>query len=697
MSENSASISRLKESSIGSVLLIVSMLVMVMIPLPPLVLDFLFTFNISLSLVILMVCLYVSRPLEFNVFPTILLITTLLRLTLNVASTRIVLLHGHEGTAAAGKVIQAFGEVVIGGNFIVGLIIFVILMIINFVVVTKGAGRVSEVSARFTLDAMPGKQMAVDADLNAGVINQEEAKKRRQEIIMESDFYGSMDGASKFVRGDAIAGLLILVINLLGGIVIGVIEHHLSFINAAHTFSILTIGDGLVAQIPSLLLSISAAIMVTRVSNEADISKQTLLQLFGNYKPVFLSSCILTVLAVIPEMPHVSLFMFSLFGLTISYFLANKKSEMVTEGLNDKEAKNYAPGTESADLNWEDVARCDRIALEIGYGLIPLIGTKREGLLVSRIKGIRKKLSQKLGFLIPTIHIKDDFNLSPNIYRIYLKGVQIAESQVYAEKLLAITAGNIQQSLPGLIHKDPTFGLDCYWISEHQKQYAEGLGYTVVDASTVIATHLNQVIYTNAGSILGYEEVEDLINRLTNTNPKLAEVLTSASSGVPTTVIFTVLQKLLTSEIPIVDFCTIAETMIDQWSKIKDLEVLISVVRIALKQMIIYSICGNLLELPVSVLNNELTHTLLKSIQLNNSINEKTIAVDPGLTDKIYSQLLSYIKQCEENSIPAIFLLHDDLRALIERLFKPNLPHVHFLSFAEIPNTKQIKIVERIG
>lgn len=688
---------KLKQWNLGSLVLIISMLVMVIIPLPPFMLDILFTFNISISLIILMACLYVGRPLEFNIFPTILLITTLLRLTLNIASTRVVLLHGHEGTAAAGQVIQAFGEVVIGGNFVVGLIIFIILMIINFVVVTKGAGRVSEVSARFTLDAMPGKQMAVDADLNTGVINQEEAKKRRQEIILESDFYGSMDGASKFVRGDAIAGLLILVINLIGGILIGILEYQLSFLNAARTFSILTIGDGLVAQIPSLLLSISAAIMVTRVSNEADISTQTLMQLFGNHRPILLSSCILIVLALIPQMPHLPLFAFGLAGLTISYLLTAKKQGIVDPVSKQQQIESKNNGEESAEINWDDVASFDRIALEIGYGLIQLVGMKREGPLVSRIKGIRKKLSQKLGFLIPTIHIKDNFSLAPTSYRIYLKGVKFAEVQIHPEKLLAITAGNIKQSLPGLKDKDPTFGLECYWINENQKEYAESLSYTVVDASTVIATHLNQLIFANAGYVLGYEEVQQLINRLLNTDPKLAEVLTSAANGVPITVIFSVLQKLLISEIPIIDFSTIAETMIAQWSKAKDPELLNTSVRVALKQMIVYSICGDLLELPVAVLKNELTQILLKSIQLNQAMNEKMIVIEPGLTERIFAQLLTYVKKCEAETVPVIFLVQDELRELIERLFKSNLPNVHFLSLSEIPNNKQIKIVEQIG
>lgn len=689
-------IQRLKKSSLGAVILIIAMLVMVIIPLAPFILDILFSFNITLSLIILMTCLYVVRPLEFSVFPTILLVTTLLRLTLNIASTRVVLLHGHEGTASAGQVIKAFGEVVIGGNFVVGVIIFVILMIINFVVVTKGAGRISEVSARFTLDAMPGKQMAVDADLNTGVITQEEARTRRQEIMMESDFYGSMDGASKFVRGDAIAGLLVLIINLVGGIIIGTLQYNLSFIDAAQTYSILTIGDGLVAQIPSLLLSISAAIMVTRVSNEADISQQTVSQLFANPKPILLSSLILATLAVIPKMPHIPLLTFAFIGFAMSYFLfvteSTQHSNSTLPATTDKKGQD-----DGIEVDWADVAHIDRISLELGYGLVQLVGIKREGQLVSRIKGVRKKISQKLGFLIPSIHIKDNFDLPPNNYRIYLKGAVVAEAMVYPDKLLAICAGEIKQALPGIQDKDPTFGLDCYWIAENLRDYAQNLGYTIVDASTVIATHLNQIIISNAGYILGYEEVQHLISRLIHLEPKLAETLNSTSHGIPITIIFSVLQKLLLSEIPIVDFTTIAETMIEAWGKIKDPDAVTTSVRFALKQLIVYSICGNQKELPVAILNNELTQILLKSVQINQSLNEKMVVLEPGLTDKIFNQLLEFVKKCEVSALPIIFLIHDELRAVIERLFKTSIPNMHFLAFAEIPSNKQIKIIEQIG
>lgn len=689
-----------KNTSIGSAILVTGMLVMVILPLPPFILDFLFSFNITLSLIILMVCIYVVRPLEFSVFPTILLITTLLRLTLNIASTRVVLLHGHEGTHAAGEVIRAFGEVVIGSSFVVGLIIFTILMIINFIVVTKGAGRISEVSARFTLDAMPGKQMSIDADLSAGVIGQEEAKKRRHEVIQEADFYGSMDGASKFVRGDAIAGLLILVINLVGGIIIGMFQNGMSFENASRNFSILTIGDGLVAQIPALLLSISAAILVTRVSNEQDMGQQTMSQLFDNPRPLMLTSIVLTCLALIPKMPHLPLLSFALIvALSTTVLASRKKTSLVLSpnGENRVGPKETHAILPEGELDWSDVVLMDRIGLDIGYGLIQLVGVKKEGPLIARIKGVRKKISQDLGFLIPSIHVKDNLDLPPNAYRIYLKGVTMAEAILYPDKLLAISAGQIDKPLPGIPCKDPTFGLDGFWISEGQKDYAQGLGYTIVDVSTVIATHMNQMIRANTAHILGYEEVQQLINRLANSDPKLAEAFTSGISAIPLNVVVTVLQKLLQSGIPIIDFRTIAEKMVDSWARVKDQDALTDSVRIALRHLIVYSICGNQKELPVAVIDNDLAQILLKSIQTNQGANEKMIVIEPSLTEKLYNSFLEYVRACELKSLPTILLLSHELRAVLERLFKPNIPTLNFLSFSDVPEEKQIKIMERIG
>lgn len=692
-------IKQLRTVNLGSAFLIIGMLLMIVIPLPPFVLDLLFSFNITLSLIILMACIYIVSPLEFSLFPTILLISTLLRLTLNIASTRVVLLHGHEGPRAAGEVIRAFGEVVIGGNFVVGMIIFIILMIINFIVITKGAGRISEVTARFTLDAMPGKQMAIDADLNAGVINQEEAKKRRKQVVQESEFYGSMDGASKFVRGDAVAGLLILFINMIGGIIIGVFQNGMTLSLAVETFSILTIGDGLVAQIPSLLLSISAAIIVTRVSNDEDISQQTLSQLFTNPKPLLVTSVILLSLALIPKMPHMPLMMFSLIVLVLASFVEKKKVELKGKGqtLPQSIASEEPQVKLETDLDWNDVVLIDRIALEIGYGLINLVGLKKDGQLISRIKGIRKKISRDYGFLIPAIHVKDNINLPPNTYRIHLKGVIVAESSIYPDKWLAINPGHITTVLPGVPCKDPSFNLDAFWIIEEEKENAQALGFTIVDVSTVIATNINQIIRANLAHILGYEEVHQLIGRLANQDPKLAEAFTSPATGIPLTVIFTVLQKLLQSGVPIIDFRTIAEKMVEGWARTKDVEALTDSVRIALKHLIVYSICGNQKELPVAVIDGDLAQILLKSVQVNQSAGEKMVVLEPSLTEKIYTSLLEYVQTCHVKSLPVIMLLTNELRPLIERLFKPTIPNMHFLSFAEIPEDKQIQIIDKIG
>ncbi len=697
MASNIINLKQIRTVNFGSVILVIAMLLMIIIPLPPFVLDLLFTFNITLSLIIMMVCIYVIKPLEFSLFPTVLLITTLLRLTLNIASTRVVLLHGHEGPSAAGEVIRAFGEVVIGGNFVVGMIIFIILMIINFIVVTKGAGRISEVTARFTLDAMPGKQMAIDADLNAGAITQEEAKVRRKEIMHESEFYGSMDGASKFVRGDAVAGLLVLFINMIGGMIIGMAQNGMSFEMAAETFSILTIGDGLVAQIPSLLLSISAAIIVTRVSNDQDMGEQTVTQIFTNPRPLIATSLILLSVALIPKMPHLPLMTFSLVVLVFASYIAKNKTGkplLLTDASSPSQA--LVPKSE-IEIDWNDVATVDRLALEIGYGLVSLVGVKKDGLLISRIKGIRKKLSQDFGFLIPTIHIKDNLDLAPNSYRIYLKGVVVAEASVYQDKYLAINPGHITLALPGVACKDPSFGLDGYWIANDQKDYAQGMGYTVVDVSTVIATNVNQVICSNTSHLLGYEEVQQLINRLANSDPKLAEAFTGVATGIPLNIIFSVLQKLLQSGIPIIDFRTIAERMVDAWSKSKDHDLLTDAVRIALRHLIIYSICGSQKELPVAVIDHELEQILLKSVQINQGAGEKVIVLEPSLTNKIYTKLLEYVQKCSLNSRPVILLLSTELRSLLERLFRPNIPGMHFLSFAEVPEDKQIKIIEKIG
>ena len=512
---------------LGVPLALIILLMLMILPIPPILLDFSFTFSITLSLLVLLSGIYILKPLDFAVFPTVLLLATLLRLALNVASTRVVLLNGHAGAHAAGRVIESFGSVVIGGNYAVGLVVFAILIIINFVVITKGAGRVSEVSARFTLDALPGKQMSIDADLNAGIIDQEEAKNKRSELSKETDFYGSMDGASKFVRGDAIAGIIILLINLVGGICIGVFQHSLSFSQAIEIYALLAIGDGLVAQLPALILSTAAAMMVTRVSSEEDMSKQLFFQVFNNPKPLFITGGILTVLGLIPGMPHIAFAGLGLVLCFIGYRLivpSKKKVEKANEEAIEAE-KEEKEKADDEEISWEDVPPVDTIGLEIGYRLIPLVDKEKSGELMARIKGIRKKLSQKLGFLVPAVHIKDNLDLLPNNYRISVMGVTVGEDMSHPDKDLAINPGQVFGDLEGVATKEPSFGLPAFWIDKSQRQHAQTLGYTVVDASTVIATHLSQIIQTQAHQLVGYKEVQKLLDILAEEVPKLVEGL----------------------------------------------------------------------------------------------------------------------------------------------------------------------------
>lgn len=687
-----------KSFNIGVLFLVVSMLVMTILPLPTFMLDVLFSFNIALSLIILLVSVYVVKPLDFSVFPTILLVTTLLRLTLNIASARVVLLNGHTGPDSAGQVIKAFGEVVIGGNFVVGMIIFAILMIINFVVVTKGAGRISEVSARFTLDAMPGKQMAIDSDINSGVLTQEEAKVRRQEVMQEADFYGSMDGASKFVRGDAIAGLLILLINLIGGIIIAVFQHHMPLSQAVQNFSLLTIGDGLVAQLPSLMMSIAAAMMVTRVSNGQDITKQTMSQLFSDSKPVYLTATILFLLALVPHMPHLPFIFLSSLLAGIGFIIQNKKRALAISNTKPfKEQLTTTTKSEQTELDWNDVVSVDRISLEIGFGLIGLVGVQKDGILINRIRSIRKKLSHELGFLLPPIHVKDNLNLSANRYSVSLKNVVIAEGEAYPDKMLAINPGYDHTPLDGLACKDPTFNLDAYWIANSQRDQAISKGFTVVDCSTVIATQINHIIKSNMQHLLSYDEVQHMLNRLSQSSPKLVEALTAGPQGVPINVIVTVLQNLLSAGIPLIDMRTISERMIDAWSKSKNQETLYESVRVGLKHLIIYSICQSDKKISVAMLDDNLAQILHKSITTAQEGVDKGIVIEPTLSERIYVKLLEYVRKCDTESIPAVLVVMKDLRPVFERLFKSALPNMHFLSTDEVPEDRQIILAEKIG
>lgn len=692
-----SSLAGLRHGSLGVPVLLLGMLGMMMLPVPPFLLDVFFTFNIALSLVVLLVCAYALRPLDFAAFPTILLVATLLRLALNVASTRVVLLYGHEGPGAAGKVIQAFGEVVIGGNFVVGLVVFIILMIINFVVVTKGAGRISEVSARFTLDAMPGKQMAIDADLNAGLIDQDEAKIRRMDVAQEADFYGSMDGASKFVRGDAVAGLLILFINVIGGLAIGVAQHDLSFAQAGEIYVLLTIGDGLVAQMPSLLLSTAAAIMVTRVSTSEDMGMQVQRQMFASPKALGIAAAILIVMGLIPGMPHVSFLGLGALAAVAAYFIGVRKraKEAEKQAAVQQAQAPAAQRPETRELGWDDVTPVDMIGLEVGYRLIPLVDRSQGGQLLARIKGIRKKLSQDLGFLMPSVHIRDNLDLAPNVYRITLMGVGIAEAEVYPDRELAINPGQVFGEVQGIAGKDPAFGLEAVWVEPMHKDQAQSLGYTVVDVSTVVATHLNQVMHKHSHELLGHEEVQQLLKVLAKASPKLAEELVPGIISLSN--LLKVLQGLLQEQVPVRDIRTIAEAIANQSGKSQDTGALIAAVRIALSRSIVQSIVGLESELPVITLEPKLEQILLQSLQKAGQGNDDGIMLEPGMAEKLQRSLADMVQRQEMQGKPAILLVAGPVRNMMARFVRYAAPGAHVLSYQEVPDSKQVTIVATVG
>ncbi len=689
----------LRQGNIGVPLLLLAMLGMMTLPMPPFLLDVLFTFNIALSIVVLLVCVYALRPLDFAVFPTILLVATLLRLALNVASTRVVLLHGQDGPGAAGKVIQAFGDVVVGGNYVVGIVVFAILMIINFVVVTKGAGRISEVSARFTLDAMPGKQMAIDADLNAGLIDQAEAKKRRAEVAQEADFYGSMDGASKFVRGDAIAGLLIMFVTLLGGLGIGVLQHGLTVAEAGRIYSLLTIGDGLVAQIPSLLLSTSAAIMVTRVSTAEDMGQQVNRQMFTSPKALAVSAAILIAMGLVPGMPHFSFLSLGLLAGAGAYWIVYRqkraKQREAQEAQRQQELLPAQKPQEIKELGWDDVTPVDMVGLEVGYRLIPLVDRNQGGQLLARIKGVRKKLSQELGFLMPSVHIRDNLDLQPNAYRLTLMGVSVAEAEVYPERELAINPGQVFGTLNGLAAKDPAFGLEAVWIDPGQRDQAQSLGYTVVDASTVVATHLNQILYKHAHELIGHEEVQQLLQLLAKTSPKLAEELVPGTVSLST--LLKVLQSLLQEQVPVRDIRTIAEAISNAAGRSQDPAAMVAAVRVALSRAIVQSIVGLDSELPVITLEPRLEQLLLNSLQKAGQGAEDGILLEPGMAEKLQRSLVEAAQRQEMLGKPAILLVAGPIRAMLSRFARLAVPTMHVLAYQEIPDNKQVTIVATVG
>ncbi|UTA49645.1 flagellar biosynthesis protein FlhA [Simiduia sp. 21SJ11W-1] len=708
--------SHMGRGNLGIPLLLLMLLGMMTLPIPAFLLDVFFSFNIALSIVVLLVGVYALRPLDFAVFPTILLLATLLRLALNVASTRVVLLHGHEGGDAAGKVIQAFGEVVIGGNYAVGLVVFLILMIINFVVVTKGAGRISEVSARFTLDAMPGKQMAIDADLNAGLINQEEAKLRRTEVASEADFYGAMDGASKFVRGDAVAGILILLINVIGGLIVGMAQHNLEFQDAMQKYILLTIGDGLVAQIPSLLLSTSAAILVTRVNTSEDMSQQIRRQMFDSPKALAVSAGVLFIMGVIPGMPHVAFLGLATVAGGLAWYIHKLRSqgELVSEAEGDtpkvkapKDAKPGQPGTEAqaalehqrapepVEVSWDDVKPVDVIGLEVGYRLIPMVDKTQGGELLGRIRGVRKKMSQEVGFLVPTVHIRDNLDLLPNQYRVTLMGVAVAEEEVHPDRDLAINPGQVFGDIEGIAAKDPAFGLPSVWIKKTERDHAQTLGYTVVDASTVVATHLNQILSQHVSELLGLEDVQQLVDMLGKTSPKLAEHLVPESVSLKT--LLKVLQLLLQENVSIKDMRSIAEAIAANSDKSQDPVMLMTAVRQAIARQIVQGLVGNDTDIPVFTLDPSLEQILLKTYQQSQKSGDGGPVIEPGLAEKLRESVQQVAHQQEGSGAPAILLVSGQIRYQLARFVRAFVPDMVVLAYNEIPANKQITIVGSVG
>lgn len=677
---------------IGAPILLMAILAMLVLPIPPAMLDIFFTFNITLGLVVLLAGIYSKKPLDFAAFPTVLLIATLLRLALNIASTRVVLLDGHTGTSAAGRVIEAFGAFVVGGNYAVGLVVFTILVIINFVVVTKGAGRISEVSARFTLDAMPGKQMAIDADLNAGLIDQAEAKQRRAQIVMEADFYGAMDGASKFVRGDAIAGILILFINIIGGLAIGMLQHNMAFGEAAHNYTLLTIGDGLVAQIPSLVLSTAAAIMVTRVSSEEDMGNQIIAQLFDNPRTLGVTAGVIGILGIVPGMPNLVFLVLACASGFGAWFVARRKREVAQQASEKQEIMAEETPAEPRDLSWDDVVPVDTIGLEVGYRLIPLVDKKQGGQLMARIKGVRKKLTQELGFLISSVHIRDNLELAPSAYRITLMGVAIGQAEVYPERDLAINPGQVFGNLTGIPTKDPAFNMDAIWIEASQRDEAQTLGYTVVDSSTVIATHLSQLLKAHAYELLGREEVQQLLDSIGSSTPKLVEGLVPDLLSLGT--VQKVLRNLLVENIPIRDMRTIVETLAAEAPRSQDPDVLTAAVRAALGRLIIQNINGMESELPVITLDPSLEHLLQDSLQMD---GQRSAGLEPGLADSIHRSLVESAQRQEMAGQPAVLLVAASLRQFLQRFVKHTLPNMYVLSYNEIPDNKQLRIVANVG
>ncbi len=669
-------------------ILIIMILAMMVLPLPPFILDFLFTFNIAVSIIVLMVSLYTRNPLDFAVFPTVLLITTLLRLSLNIASTRVVLLEGHTGPDAAGKVIEAFGHFLVGGNYTVGIIVFIILVIINFVVITKGAGRIAEVSARFTLDAMPGKQMAIDADLNAGLIGEDDARKRRSDISQEADFYGSMDGASKFVRGDAIAGILIMLITIIGGLLVGMLQHDMEMGAAAKNYTMLTIGDGLVGQIPALIISTAAGLVVSRVTTDEDLGEQVLSQLFNQPQVLFITAGIMGIMGLIPGMPNFVFLLIAAILGAIAYMKQKGTSTQLAESVAPP-----IPTVEKVDASWDDVTPIDTLGLEVGYRLIPLVDKAQQGDLLKRINGIRRRFAQEIGFLPPVVHIRDNLELRPNAYRITLKGSVIGQGESYSGMYLAINPGRVTIQLPGTVTSDPAFGLPAVWIEAALREQAQTNGYTVVDASTVVTTHINHLIHSHAAELLGRQELQKLLDHLSTQTPKLIEDL--IPKLLPLSAVQKVLHNLLEESVHIRDMRTIIDVLTEHALQIQDATELTAIVRNALGRAIVEQYFPAGTELQVMSVHHELENILIQVMQTGGA--QGGVGIEPGLADTLLKEARNAAQHQEKLGLPIVLLVPSVIRFLLAKFLRRALPQLRVLSHSEIPDSRKIKITSVIG
>ena len=674
-------------SAIAAPVIIVLLLAMMILPLPAFLLDIFFSFNIALAVIVLLTALYTVKPLDFMAFPAILLVSTMLRLSLNVASTRIVLTEGHNGGAAAGKVIEAFGHFLIGGNFAVGIIVFIILTIINFTVVTKGAGRIAEVGARFALDAMPGKQMAIDADLNAGLIAEEEAKRRRLEVSQEAEFYGAMDGASKYVRGDAVAGIMVTIINIVGGLLVGILQHDMAFGDALETYTLLAIGDGLVAQIPSLIISTAAGVVVSRVASDQDIGSQLVGQLFAKPEVLYITGAIIGGMGLIPGMPNMVFLLLASLLCGSAYMIAKRRRA-------PKEVEAVAPPAMTApeeEATWHDILPVDTLGLEVGYRLIPLVDKTQGGELLKRIKGIRKKFAQEVGFLAPPVHIRDNLELKPSAYRITLKGVEVGTGEALSGQFLAINPGMANGSLPGLETTDPAFGLPAVWIDGSLRDEAQSMGYTVVDAGTVVATHLNHLITSHASELLGRGEVQALLDHLAKETPKLVEDLVPKLVSLST--LQKVLQNLLVEGVHIRDMRSVIETLAEYAPQTQDPTELTGVVRVALGRAIVQQLFPGTNELSVMTLDNRLERLLMQALGAGGD----GAGIEPGLADTIAQQAGVAANQQEQMGLTPVLLVPGPLRTMLSRFLRRALPQLKVLSHNEIPETKTIRVTSLVG